>query len=1121
MNSEGQGMHRWKLVLTAGMALALLALLPGAPPAIADPVPIGTISVGDGPLAVAVNPATNLIYVANYLSDDVSVIEGETSTALPDTISVGERPRSVAVNSITNRIYVPSSFSSDVSVIDGQDNSVLTVPVGGSPGSVAVNPATNHVYLGIGAGVAVMDGTTHSVLDTIPLSDGPWSLAVNPATNRIYALDAPDNRLSVIDGATHDVLATTSFLCSQPSALAVNHRTNRIYVTCYLSGGVKVIDGSTNTVIATIGGGYPIPQIPEPSAVAVDHQTNRIYVTSLSYDRVFVIDGETNTLLPDYIDVGDWPRGVAVNPQTDRIYVANYNSDSVSVIEDAPSSPVWVTAIEVTQAIQDLYNSVPLVEGKPTFVRVYVRSGGDPVAVEGELYGWDALGQPLDGSPLPPDNAEAVTAEAQGSEHRRSRLWDSLLYELPPSWRQGDITLQVQLTVDSEVVAESWRHWASFQPRGPLNVALVPVIYQPNGTTVEPEDGWKTRFMSWLPRVYPLRFEDVELSIGGPVYIPSGWGEEGLLIKLWWHHHNTTNPVAPLHYYGVLNYLVPSDGRGRARVGGLEAWGLDFPFEELTSKLAAEEIAHNLGRRHAPCSEHSDPLPDKLDPEWPPDHPIGEIGDGTFFGAWGFDTKSRTVLSPYRYRDFMGYCSDEWVSDYTYKKLFEVLAPTGTTVAQGSSEGQLRAADHHVSASSGYLLVSGFASPSAQEATFDPIFWTETPADITGSQPGPYALELQDSYGAVLVSHTFDITVTAFGAQAEMEEPLPFGEVLPFDTDAETLVLSYEGEVLASKQFAGNPPQVTVTYPNGGESLAGTVTLTWQATDPDGDSLTYLVLYSQDGGATWQSVAVGLESTTFELDTTLIGGGSQGIMKVQASDGMLTGEDTSDAFFTVATKVPSIYVVEPTVPGPFASGDAVTLAGFGFDPEDGPIPADSLSWQSDIDGALGTGGEIVTTSLSVGLHTVTLTGQDTDENSGTAQTSLEVVAEPVDSDSDALTDVRELMIGTDRYDPDSDVDQLSDGAEVDVWGTDPLNTDTDGDGFTDGDEVNIYGTDPLDPDSHPDPPVGGIAEYPDVAGTDGDSGWSAGLYATVAALAAVVVLALTAGAWCARRLWPR
>jgi hypothetical protein len=61
------------------------------------------------------------------------------------------------------------------------------------------------------------------------------------------------------------------------------------------------------------------------------------------------------------------------------------------------------------------------------------------------------------------------------------------------------------------------------------------------------------------------------------------------------------------------------------------------------------------------------------------------------------------------------------------------------------------------------------------------------------------------------------------------------------------------------------------------------------------------------------------------------------------------------------------------------------------------------------------------------------------------------------------------------------------------------------------------------------PPVGGIAELPDVAGASsqqagapaGDSGWSAGSYGALAGGLAAAVLAAVAGGWYAKRRWVR
>ena len=38
---------------------------------------------------------------------------------------------------------------------------------------------------------------------------------------------------------------------------------------------------------------------------------------------------------------------------------------------------------------------------------------------------------------------------------------------------------------------------------------------------------------------------------------------------------------------------------------------------------------------------------------------------------WGYDLTGGKLLSPDKYYDIMGYCDPTWVSDYTYRKLFQ------------------------------------------------------------------------------------------------------------------------------------------------------------------------------------------------------------------------------------------------------------------------------------------------------------------------------------------------------------------------------------------------------------------------------------------------------------------
>src|SRR4051812_47069132 len=105
-----------------------------AAPAQAHGLP-GTAPVAPGPSDVAVNPVTNTAYVASGLNKNgpnfgghtVSVIDTRQCNARNvdgcggpwPTVNVGEAPSAVAVDAATNTVYVTSDDDHTLSVIDG------------------------------------------------------------------------------------------------------------------------------------------------------------------------------------------------------------------------------------------------------------------------------------------------------------------------------------------------------------------------------------------------------------------------------------------------------------------------------------------------------------------------------------------------------------------------------------------------------------------------------------------------------------------------------------------------------------------------------------------------------------------------------------------------------------------------------------------------------------------------------------------------------------------------------------------------------------------------------------------------------------------------------------------
>jgi len=139
----------------------------------------------------------------------------------------------------------------------------------------------------------------------------------------------------------------------------------------------------------------------------------------------------------------------------------------------------------------------------------------------------------------------------------------------------------------------------------------------------------------------------------------------------------------------------------------------------------------------------------------------------------------------------------------------------------------------------------------------------------------------------------------------------PKGNLIVAHTDVEPFVLGIpylegtasvelrdsSGSVIAKRPVSANSPKVQVTSPSGGEQapVGGVFTVRWDASDADGDSLTYAVSYSSDGGASWVPLTIDLKQPSYDWNTAGLQGGSYKVL-VMANDGFNTVSSTSKTF---------------------------------------------------------------------------------------------------------------------------------------------------------------------------------------------------------------------------------
>ena len=214
---------------------------------------------------------------------------------------------------------------------------------------------------------------------------------------------------------------------------------------------------------------------------------------------------------------------------------------------------------------------------------------------------------------------------------------------------------------------------------------------------------------------------------------------------------------------------------------------------------------------------------------------------------------------------------------------------------------------------------------------------------------------------------------------------LSFSEIIPYVPGGDVIRIRQGEVILGEWRASDSPPTVEVLEPRG-SPVQIPFEIRWRAADPDGDELTFTLLYSGDLGVTWIPVAAdpSRESpseptwvfTLTEQSSTSLPGSPQGQFRVIAGDGFHTAFDDSEPVYVLPDRPPFPLIFSPAERLVLPLGGVAFLSGSASDAEDGALPPESLAWSSDLDGPLGTGRELQLRDLSPGLHTLTLAATD-------------------------------------------------------------------------------------------------------------------------------------------------
>jgi 6-phosphogluconolactonase len=283
-------------------------------------------STDSRPYAVAIDPAGQFVYVANFGSASVSTESIVTGGALaldvttPASTGAGtNQPQSVVLDPAGPYLYIGSNDSPSGTIEAYSITAGTLAPISGTL-ATSVFPDGN-----VPTGVAI--DSTDSFLYAANVNDGTvagFSILVSPAT--------PPGGLSATTGSPFGTLTAPFGVATHPSAAFV-------YVTDF--SGNTVTEFTSLLGVLTQGVSYPVGHSPE--GIAIDPTGTYLYVSNSADGTVsaFVIsptDGTltavTNSPFTAVTGAGvpsiNTPTAVAIDPSSQFLYVANGDAGTVT-----------------------------------------------------------------------------------------------------------------------------------------------------------------------------------------------------------------------------------------------------------------------------------------------------------------------------------------------------------------------------------------------------------------------------------------------------------------------------------------------------------------------------------------------------------------------------------------------------------------------------------------------------------------------------------------------------------------------------------------------------------------------------------------------------------------------
>ena len=217
------------------------------------------------------NPIKELLYIADYNSNSVHVIDAKTDEVI-QTIDVPRHPFTVKADPISNIVMVASLAGNEITFLEDMTDQLSVMPihevtktitVSGGPWGLELDPLHHLAYV-TNRGcecVTVIGILEKEIVGKIPLGDKAQAIAVDTGDHHIYASYLTQNKIVKIDGQTNEIMSSLD-LQSKPWDIQIDPESHKFYAALKSENNVLVMGPTSYSVH------LPVLTMQAPAALA-------------------------------------------------------------------------------------------------------------------------------------------------------------------------------------------------------------------------------------------------------------------------------------------------------------------------------------------------------------------------------------------------------------------------------------------------------------------------------------------------------------------------------------------------------------------------------------------------------------------------------------------------------------------------------------------------------------------------------------------------------------------------------------------------------------------------------------------------------------------------------------